>query len=209
MVEAGTPGSGARRNWKLLDAPVGPSSILELVHAGDLSPVFFGLGDDQLRRAALPDASLELAQRPVARHSQGGPVDPLRPRVQRLCVQAPGQHGSAATPATDRLRAGSLLPATSPQDMNRAPCPAPAARIRLSRPQKLFGQDRRRLVEDAYLPATVIGPEQPPASFAIATLSNVGQKVGVRRHSLLSSPEDFSWLAHPKPSAFKGLPQGG
>jgi len=48
-----------------------------------------------------------------------------------------------------------------------------------------------------------------PGMFAIGDTLYVGQKVEYEGHIPCFSPEDFSWLRNPKPSAFKALPQRG
>ncbi len=75
--------------------------------------------------------------------------------------------------------------------------------IRLSRPQKLFGQDRE-VVEDAY-PGDVIGLNNP-GMFAIGDTLYLGPRVNTR-HPLLQ-PEIFAWLRNPNPSAFKSFRKG-
>ncbi|MFM7513975.1 MAG: GTP-binding protein, partial [Cyanobium sp.] len=49
---------------------------LELVHAGELSPVFFGSAMTNFGVRPFLDAFLELAQQPTPRQSSSGPVDP-------------------------------------------------------------------------------------------------------------------------------------
>ena len=76
--------------------------------------------------------------------------------------------------------------------------------IRLSRPQKLFGQDRA-VVEDAY-PGDVIGLNNP-GMFSIGDTLYTGTKVEYEGIPCFS-PEIFSWLRNPNPSAFKSFRKG-
>jgi peptide chain release factor 3 len=76
--------------------------------------------------------------------------------------------------------------------------------IRLSRPQKLFGQDRE-VVEDAY-PGDVIGLNNP-GMFAIGDTLYLGPRVEYEGIPCFS-PEIFSWLRNPNPSAFKSFRKG-
>ena len=62
---------------ELLEA-AGAELDLELVHAGALTPVFFGSAMTNFGVHPFLDTFLELAQKPVARQSREGPVDPLR-----------------------------------------------------------------------------------------------------------------------------------
>ena len=68
----------ALEELELLEA-AGAELDLELVHAGDLTPVFFGSAMTNFGVRPFLDAFLEMAQRPVARSTSEGPVDPLRP----------------------------------------------------------------------------------------------------------------------------------
>ena len=52
---------------------------LELVHGGELSPVFFGSAMTNFGVRPFLDAFLELAQRPAARPSSAGVIEPIRP----------------------------------------------------------------------------------------------------------------------------------
>jgi peptide chain release factor 3 len=76
--------------------------------------------------------------------------------------------------------------------------------IRLSRPQKLFGQDRE-VVEDAY-PGDVIGLNNP-GMFAIGDTLYTGSRVEFEGIPCFS-PEIFAWLRNPNPSAFKSFRKG-
>ena len=133
---------------------------LELVHAGELSPVFFGSAMTNFGVRPFLDAFLELAQRPTARTSSEGEVDPLRPEfsgfVFKLQANMDPRH-------RDRIAFVRVCSGRFEKDMSVRHARS-GRTIRLSRPQKLFGQDRE-VVEDAY-PGDVIGLNNP-GMFAI------------------------------------------
>ena len=70
--------AAALEELELLDG-AGADLDLELVHAGELSPVFFGSAMTNFGVRPFLDAFLELAQKPTARQSAAGEVDPLSP----------------------------------------------------------------------------------------------------------------------------------
>ena len=76
--------------------------------------------------------------------------------------------------------------------------------IRLSRPQKIFGQDRE-VVDDAY-PGDVIGLNNP-GMFSIGDTLYTGTHLEYEGIPSFS-PEIFSWLRNPNPSAFKNFRKG-
>ena len=80
---------------------------LEAVRAGELSPVFFRLRPDQLRRGAL-SGGVPGHDRPAGGADVRRRGDrPLLPRLLRLCLQDPGQY-EQGPPGPDRLHAGVL-----------------------------------------------------------------------------------------------------
>tara|TARA_Y100001968_G_scaffold292504_1_gene297770 strand:- start:228 stop:896 length:669 start_codon:yes stop_codon:yes gene_type:complete len=76
--------------------------------------------------------------------------------------------------------------------------------IRLSRPQKIFGQDRS-LVNDAF-PGDVIGLNNP-GMFSIGDTLYIGNHLEYEGIPCFS-PEIFSWLRNPNPSSFKNFRKG-
>jgi peptide chain release factor 3 len=173
---------------------------LEQVHAGELSPVFFGSAMTNFGVRPFLDAFLELAQRPAARQSSQGPVDPLRPDfsgfVFKLQANMDPRH-------RDRVAFVRVCSGRFEKDMNVRHARS-GRTIRLSRPQKLFGQDRE-VVEDAY-PGDVIGLNNP-GMFAIGDTLYTGEKVEYEGIPCFS-PEIFAWLRNPNPSAFKNFRKG-
>jgi peptide chain release factor 3 len=173
---------------------------LERVHAGELSPVFFGSAMTNFGVRPFLDAFLELAQPPVARESDQGPVDPLRPEfsgfVFKLQANMDPRH-------RDRVAFVRVCSGRFEKDMNVRHARS-GRTIRLSRPQKLFGQDRE-VVEDAY-PGDVIGLNNP-GMFAIGDTLYTGSRVEYEGIPCFS-PEIFAWLRNPNPSAFKSFRKG-
>lgn len=146
------------------------------------------------------DAFLELAQKPVARQSSQGAIDPLRPGfsgfVFKLQANMDPRH-------RDRVAFVRVCSGKFEKDMTVQHARTGRS-IRLSRPQKLFGQDRE-VVEDAY-PGDVIGLNNP-GMFAIGDTLYVGPRIEYEGIPCFS-PEIFSWLRNPNPSAFKSFRKG-
>jgi peptide chain release factor 3 len=189
----------AREELELLEG-AGAVLDLERVHAGELSPVFFGSAMTNFGVRPFLDAFLELAQPPTARVSAEGPVDPLRSDfsgfVFKLQANMDPRH-------RDRIAFVRVCSGRFEKDMTVRHARSGRA-IRLSRPQKLFGQDRE-VVEDAY-PGDVIGLNNP-GMFAIGDTLYVGPKVEYEGIPCFS-PEIFAWLRNPNPSAFKSFRKG-
>jgi peptide chain release factor 3 len=173
---------------------------LEQVHAGELSPVFFGSAMTNFGVRPFLDAFLELAQRPTARTSREGPVDPLRPGfsgfVFKLQANMDPRH-------RDRVAFVRVCSGRFEKDMSVQHARS-GRTLRLSRPQKLFGQERE-VVEDAY-PGDVIGLNNP-GMFAIGDTLYLGPRVEYEGIPCFS-PEIFTWLRNPNPSAFKSFRKG-
>jgi len=173
---------------------------LEAVHGGDLSPVFFGSAMTNFGVRPFLDAFLELAQPPTARSAAEGLIDPLRPEfsgfVFKLQANMDPRH-------RDRVAFVRICSGRFEKDMNVRHART-GKTIRLSRPQKLFGQDRE-VVEDAY-PGDVIGLNNP-GMFAIGDTLYLGSRVEYEGIPCFS-PEIFAWLRNPNPSAFKSFRKG-
>jgi peptide chain release factor 3 len=184
---------------ELLEA-AGADLDLEAVHSGELTPVFFGSAMTNFGVRPFLDAFLELAQRPIGRTSSDGMIDPLREDfsgfVFKLQANMDPRH-------RDRVAFVRVCSGRFARDMTVKHARSGKA-IRLSRPQKLFGQDRE-VVEDAY-PGDVIGLNNP-GMFAIGDTLYVGNKVEFEGIPSFS-PEIFSWLRNPNPSAFKNFRKG-
>ena len=173
---------------------------LELVHAGELSPVFFGSAMTNFGVRPFLDAFLELAQKPTPRSSSAGAIAPVAPGfsgfVFKLQANMDPRH-------RDRVAFVRVCSGRFEKDMTVQHART-GKTIRLSRPQKLFGQDRE-VVEDAY-PGDVIGLNNP-GMFAIGDTLYLGPKVEYEGIPCFS-PEIFAWLRNPNPSAFKSFRKG-
>ena len=184
---------------ELLEA-AGAELDLELVHAGELTPVFFGSAMTNFGVHPFLKAFLEMAQKPVARIGHDGPVDPLRSDfsgfVFKLQANMDPRH-------RDRVAFVRVCSGRFEKDMT-VRLARTGKSIRLSRPQKLFGQDRA-VVEDAF-PGDVIGLNNP-GMFSIGDTLYTGSKVEYEGIPCFS-PEIFSWLRNPNPSAFKNFRKG-
>ncbi|MEY3545118.1 MAG: hypothetical protein RLZZ247_1275, partial [Cyanobacteriota bacterium] len=189
----------ALEELELLEA-AGNELDLELVHAGELSPVFFGSAMTNFGVRPFLDAFLELAQKPIPRSSSAGEIEPVRPGfsgfVFKLQANMDPRH-------RDRVAFVRVCSGKFEKDMTVQHART-GKTIRLSRPQKLFGQDRE-VVEDAY-PGDVIGLNNP-GMFAIGDTLYLGPKVEYEGIPCFS-PEIFSWLRNPNPSAFKSFRKG-
>ena len=189
----------ALEDLELLEA-AGAELDLELVHAGELTPVFFGSAMTNFGVRPFLDAFMDMAQKPVGRFGTDGLVDPLRPDfsgfVFKLQANMDPRH-------RDRVAFVRVCSGRFEKDMS-VRLARTGRTIRLSRPQKLFGQDRA-VVEDAY-PGDVIGLNNP-GMFSIGDTLYAGAKVEYEGIPCFS-PEIFSWLRNPNPSAFKNFRKG-
>ncbi|WP_461564925.1 peptide chain release factor 3 [Synechococcus sp.] len=184
---------------ELLDT-AGAELELDLVHAGALTPVFFGSAMTNFGVHPFLDTFLELAQKPVARQSREGPIDPLSTDfsgfVFKLQANMDARH-------RDRVAFVRVCSGKFEKDMTVQHARSGRS-IRLSRPQKLFGQDRE-VVDEAF-PGDVIGLNNP-GMFAIGDTLYSGSKVEYEGIPCFS-PELFAWLRNPNPSAFKSFRKG-
>ncbi len=189
----------ALEELELLDE-AGSGMDMELIHEGELTPVFFGSAMTNFGVQSFLDSFLQMAQGPVARQSSDGPVNPLRETfsgfVFKLQANMDPRH-------RDRVAFVRVCSGRFEKDMTVRHART-GKQIRLSRPQKIFGQDRA-VVEDAY-PGDVIGLNNP-GMFAIGDTLYIGPKVEYEGIPCFS-PEIFSWLRNPNPSAFKNFRKG-
>jgi len=172
----------------------------ELILSGDLTPVFFGSAMTNFGVRPFLDNFLELSQGPVARKSFDGPIVPTRESftgfVFKLQANMDPKH-------RDRVAFVRVCSGRFKKDMTVQHART-GRQIRLSRPQKIFGQDRA-VVDDAY-PGDVIGLNNP-GMFSIGDTLFIGSRVEFEGIPCFS-PEIFSWLRNPNPSAFKNFRKG-
>ncbi|WP_269605174.1 peptide chain release factor 3 [Prochlorococcus marinus] len=172
----------------------------ELIISGELTPVFFGSAMTNFGVRPFLDNFLELSQGPVARNSFDGPIVPTRESfsgfVFKLQANMDPKHRDRV--AFVRVCSGRFRKDMTVQHARTG------KQIRLSRPQKIFGQDRA-VVDDAY-PGDVIGLNNP-GMFSIGDTLFIGPRVEFEGIPCFS-PEIFSWLRNPNPSAFKNFRKG-
>lgn len=173
---------------------------LAAVRAGQMTPVFFGSAMTNFGVKLFLDAFLEYALQPGERDSSIGLVPPTYPEfsgfVFKLQANMDPKH-------RDRIAFVRVCTGKFAKDMevNHA---RTGKIVRLSRPQKLFAQDRES-IEVAY-PGDVIGLNNP-GTFAIGDTIYQGKKLEYAGIPCFS-PELFAYLKNPNPSKFKQFQKG-
>ena len=166
-----------KEELEMLDE-IGPELDLEMVHAGQMTPVFFGSAMTNFGVELFLDAFLDYGLKPGVRESTKGPVPPTQEEfsgfIFKLQANMDPRH-------RDRVAFIRVCSGKFEKDMvvNHA---RTGKNVRLSHPQKLFGQGRESL-EVAY-PGDVIGLNNPGV-FAIGDTIYQGEKARVRGDSLL------------------------
>ena len=184
---------------ELLDE-LGGDLDLEQVHAGKMTPVFFGSAMTNFGVEPFLNAFLDYALKPAPHASTKGEITPTYPEftgfVFKLQANMDPKH-------RDRVAFVRVCSGKFEKDMvvNHA---RTGKQVRLSRPQKLFAQDRE-VIEEAY-PGDVIGLNNP-GMFAIGDTIYVGQKLEYEGIPSFS-PELFAYLKNPNPSKFKQFQKG-
>ncbi|MEO1401138.1 MAG: peptide chain release factor 3 [Cyanobacteria bacterium J06635_1] len=179
---------------------IGPELDLEMVHAGEMTPVFFGSAMTNFGVELFLESFLDYALKPGPRESTIGEVPPTREDfsgfVFKLQANMDPRH-------RDRIAFIRVCSGKFEKDMvvNHA---RSGKNVRLSHPQKLFGQGRQSL--DAAYPGDVIGLNNPGA-FAIGDTIYQGKKLEYEGIPFFS-PELFAYLKNPNPSKFKQFRKG-
>ncbi len=179
---------------------LGPELDLELVHSGEMTPVFFGSAMTNFGVELFLQSFLDFALQPGPRESTVGPVPPTREEfsgfVFKLQANMDPRH-------RDRVAFVRVCSGRFEKDMvvNHA---RSGKNVRLSHPQKLFGQGRESL--DAAYPGDVIGLNNPGV-FAIGDTIYQGKKLEYEGIPFFS-PELFAYLKNPNPSKFKQFRKG-
>ncbi|ACK70275.1 peptide chain release factor 3 [Gloeothece citriformis PCC 7424] len=179
---------------------IGADLDLEKVHSGQMTPIFFGSAMTNFGVKLFLEAFLDYALKPIGRNSSVGLVDPSYPEfsgfVFKLQANMDPKH-------RDRVAFVRVCTGKFEKDMtvNHA---RTGKTVRLSRPQKLFAQDRAS-IEEAY-PGDVIGLNNPGV-FAIGDTIYNGKKLEYEGIPCFS-PELFSYLKNPNPSKFKQFQKG-
>jgi peptide chain release factor 3 len=179
---------------------VGSELDIEAVHAGMMTPVFFGSAMTNFGVEPFLNAFLDYALKPTPHVSNQGEIEPTYPEfsgfIFKLQANMDPKH-------RDRVAFVRVCSGKFEKDMtvNHA---RTGKLVRLSRPQKLFAQDRE-VIETAY-PGDVIGLNNPGV-FAIGDTIYVGQKLEYEGIPSFS-PELFAYLKNPNPSKFKQFQKG-
>ncbi|NEQ49671.1 MAG: peptide chain release factor 3 [Leptolyngbya sp. SIO3F4] len=179
---------------------LGPELDLELVHSGEMTPVFFGSAMTNFGVELFLKSFLDFALKPGPRESTLGMVPPTREEfsgfVFKLQANMDPRH-------RDRVAFVRVCSGRFEKDMvvNHA---RSGKNVRLSHPQKLFGQGRESL--DAAYPGDVIGLNNPGV-FAIGDTIYQGKKLEYEGIPFFS-PELFAYLKNPNPSKFKQFRKG-
>jgi peptide chain release factor 3 len=179
---------------------IGTEFDLEKIHAGEITPVFFGSAMTNFGVKLFLEAFLEYALKPTPRKSSEGELDPTYPDftgfVFKLQANMDPKH-------RDRVAFVRVCTGKFEKDMNVNHART-GKTIRLSRPQKLFAQGRES-IEEAY-PGDVIGLNNPGV-FAIGDTIYLGKKIEYEGIPCFS-PELFAYLKNPNPSKFKQFQKG-
>lgn len=184
---------------ELLDE-LGGELDIDQVHQGQQTPVFFGSAMTNFGVELFLNAFLHYALKPGSHVSTQGDIAPTYPEfsgfVFKLQANMDPKH-------RDRVAFIRICSGKFEKDMtvNHA---RTGKIVRLSRPQKLFAQDRA-VIEEAY-PGDVIGLNNPGV-FAIGDTIYVGQKLEYEGIPCFS-PELFAYLKNPNPSKFKQFRKG-
>jgi len=188
-----------KEELELLDG-VGAELDLDQVRSGKMTPVFFGSAMTNFGVELFLNYFLDYALKPGIHQSSVGEVSPTYPEfsgfVFKLQANMDPKH-------RDRVAFVRVCTGKFEKDMivNHA---RTGKTVRLSRPQKLFAQDRES-IEEAYA-GDVIGLNNPGA-FAIGDTIYTGQKLEYEGIPCFS-PELFAYLRNPNPSKFKQFHKG-
>jgi peptide chain release factor 3 len=179
---------------------VGHDFDLEAIHSGDLSPVFFGSAMNNFGVELFLEHFLTYALKPVGRSSSQGVVDPRYEEfsgfVFKLQANMDPKH-------RDRVAFIRVCSGRFEKDMTVTHART-GKTLRLSRPQKLFAQDRDS-IEEAFA-GDVIGLNNPGA-FTIGDTIFTGKRLEYEGIPCFS-PEIFALLRNPNPSKFKQFNKG-
>ena len=179
---------------------LGPELDLEAVHAGQQTPVFFGSAMTNFGVQLFLDAFLDYALKPSPRSSTLGDIPPTHEDfsgfVFKLQANMDPKH-------RDRIAFVRVCSGKFEKDMVVSHARSGKS-VRLSHPQKLFGQGRESL-EEAY-PGDVIGLNNPGV-FAIGDTIYQGKRLEYDGIPCFS-PEIFAYLKNPNPSKYKQFQKG-
>jgi peptide chain release factor 3 len=188
-----------KEELELLEA-AGTEFDLDQIHQGQMTPVFFGSAMTNFGVQLFLESFLDYAMKPTPRRSNKGEISPTYPEfsgfVFKLQANMDPKH-------RDRIAFIRVCSGKFEKDMVVSHART-GKTVRLSHPQKLFGQGRQSL-DEAY-PGDVIGLNNPGV-FAIGDTIYNGQKLEYEGIPAFS-PELFAYLKNPNPSKFKQFQKG-
>ncbi|MGL5939021.1 MAG: peptide chain release factor 3 [Waterburya sp.] len=188
-----------KEELEILDE-IGADFDLEQVHAGKMTPIFFGSAMTNFGVELFLKTFLDYAQQPEAHNSSIGVVEPTYDEftgfVFKLQANMDPKH-------RDRVAFVRVCTGKFEKDMTVQHART-GKTVRLSRPQKLFAQGRESL-DEAY-PGDIIGLNNPGV-FAIGDTIYNGKKLEYEGIPCFS-PEIFAYLKNPNPSKFKQFQKG-
>ncbi len=189
-----------QEDLELLDG-VGAELDLAAIHAGRMTPVFFGSAMTNFGVELFLQYFLQYALQPGSRESNIGHIEPDYPEFSGFVFKL-----QANMDPKHRDRVAFVRVCTGKFEKDMAVSHTRTGKtVRLSRPQKLFAQDRES-IDEAY-PGDVIGLNNPGV-FAIGdtiyTGTNKLEYAGIPSFS----PELFAYLRNPNPSKFKQFQKG-
>lgn len=188
-----------KEELEILDE-VGPDLDLEAVHQGQMTPIFFGSAMNNFGVEPFLNAFLEYALKPAPHDSSAGTIEPTYSEftgfVFKLQANMDPKH-------RDRIAFLRVCSGTFERDMVVTHART-GKTVRLSRPQKLFAQDRET-VEVAYA-GDVVGLNNPGA-FAIGDTVYTGTHLAYPPIPSFS-PELFAYLKNADPTRYKPFYRG-
>lgn len=188
-----------KNDLELLEG-VGPDLDLDLVHQGKMTPVFFGSAMTNFGVELFLRCFLDYALKPGVHISSVGEVPPTYPEFSGFVFKL-----QANMDPKHRDRVAFIRVCTGKFEKDMTVNHARTGKVvRLSRPQKLFAQERESI--DVAYPGDVIGLNNPGV-FAIGDTIYTGQKLEYEGIPYFS-PELFAMLRNPNPSKFKQFQKG-
>lgn len=188
-----------KEELEILDE-IGPDLDLDLVNEGKMTPIFFGSAMTNFGVKLFLKAFLDYALKPQGRLSSLGEIPPTYPEfsgfVFKLQANMDPKH-------RDRVAFVRVCTGKFEKDMTVSHART-GKTVRLSRPQKLFAQDRLSL--DVAYPGDAIGLNNPGV-FAIGDTIYQGKKLEYEGIPCFS-PELFAFIKNPNPSKFKQFNKG-
>ncbi|MBN2452414.1 MAG: peptide chain release factor 3 [Lentisphaeria bacterium] len=191
------------REWmehlELLDS-VGESFDTERIREGALTPVFFGSAMNNFGVQLLLDTLIDHGMPPCGRNANGRALAPTDPAFSAFVfkIQANMDPNHRDSLAFIRVCSGVFR-----KDMV-VPNPRHGRPLRLSYPQRLFGQERQT-VQEAY-PGDIVGLVSHGGFRIGDTLSEIPGLV--YREIPRFAPEVFAFLHNPSPSRYKQFRAG-